>query len=826
MGLLTSVGLGGLILFVVFTLIAVVIFAKDLPSPYKLTTRDVALSTKIYDRNGELLYDIYGDQNRALVQLSDLPDQVKNSAISIEDKDFYSHKGFAPMGIARALFNIVFKQSLQGGSTITQQVVKNTLLSPERTITRKIREFILAIQIERRYSKDEILQIYFNEVPYGGTAVGIEAAAETYFHKKAKDLTLTEAVVLAGLPQRPSVYSPFGSDPKAYIARSEAVARRMREDGKISEEQEKQIVSELPNVQFAAQGFGIKAPHFVLFVRDQLEEQYGTRVVEQGGLKVTTSLDLKLQDEAQKIVTEEVNKLTNLKVGNAAVVVTNPKTGEILSMVGSKDYFADPFPEGCTPGDDCIFEPNVNVATRLRQPGSSIKPVNYASAFRQGYSPAYMVMDVSTEFPGGTGLPVYKPVNYDGQFHGPSQLRYALGNSYNIPAVKVLALGGIKNMLTLADQMGLENLKPTDDNLRRFGLALTLGGGEVRLVDMVEAYGVFANYGERQELVSVLKVTDSNNKTLQEYKPSNGKKVLPEEVAFLVSSVLSDNAARANAFGAGSLLNIGGKTVAAKTGTTDDKRDNWTLGYTSSRNNDQPRAVGVWVGNNDNSAMNPSLTSGVTGAAPIWNRVIRIALAETKNTPFEVPKNIVQREVDALDGGLPCQDHPKRNEYFVKGAEPTTSCIFWKKASDGQEYLIFKEDDPVSADGKNRWQEGIDAWIAGKGESFYHPPGDAKFDEGSSSNLGENEVKVNILGPAPESDVSGEFTIEAAVLSKKSIAFVEFRVDGTLVGSKSDTPYLYKYTFPEGVTGKKKIEVKAYNSSGDSGQSDVTVNVQ
>ena len=803
--LVSTIALVGVLLFLLFIVATFAIFTKDLPSPYKLTARDIALSTKIYDRNGEPLYDIYGNQNRALIKLSELPDYVKQATIAIEDKDFYKHKGFAPKGVLRALFEIVFRGRLQGGSTITQQVVKNTLLTPERTITRKIKEFILAIQVEKRYSKDEILQLYFNEVSYGGTAVGIEAAAEPYFNKKAKDLTLTEAVILAGLPQRPSAYSPFGSNPKAYIDRAQEVARRMREDHYIARETEDKVKSELPNVQFTVQGSGIKAPHFVLYVKDLLEEQYGTRVVEQGGLRVTTTLDLKLQEEAQKIVADEIAKLSKLRVGNGAAVVENPRTGEILAMVGSKDYFAKD------------YDGNVNVALAKRQPGSAIKPVNYASAFKQGYTASYMVSDVETEMPGSTGQPVYKPTNYDGKFHGPQQLRFALGNSYNIPAVKVLALGGIKNMLTVAEQLGLTTLAPTQENLERFGLSLTLGGGEVRLLDMVGAFGVFANAGVKQDQVAILKVTDANNNVLYEFKSSSGKRVLSEEIAFLITSILSDNNARSAAFGASSLLNISGKTVFVKTGTTDDKRDNWTVGGTPSV------MAGIWVGNNDNSPMHPSLTSGVTGAAPIWNRVIRTALKNKPDEAFRQPGNLVTVSVDALDGGLPCRSNTTRQEIFIKGTEPTKNCLVSKTYS-GQEYYVFREKDPVSTDGRNRWQEGIDAWVASQPDSKYHPPTEARFDDNPPPAVSD-ELKVYIKKPENNATVGKNIKLEVEVSSSKEIAVVELRVNGEVVDALSNSPYQFDYTFPSGTTDKQTIEVKAINKDGKSASHVIEVNV-
>lgn len=814
-------GIALLAVFIISLVGSFFILAKDLPRPDRLTERS-SLSTKIYDRNNNLLYDIFSQQNRALVNLDQLPPYVKQATIAIEDKDFYRHRGFSQLGIMRAVFNILFRQKIQGGSTITQQVVKNTLLTPERTVTRKIKEFILAIQVEGKYSKDEILQIYLNEVPYGGTAWGIEAAAETYFGKKAAELTLTEAVVLAGLPQKPTSYSPFGSNPKAFIDRATNVARRMREDDYISKEQEKEIAAQLPGLNFAPQGTGIRAPHFVLYVRDLLVEQFGQKIVEQGGLQVTTSLDLELQQEAQKIVAEEIAKLDKLKVGNGAAIVTNPKTGEILTMVGSKDYF------------NLEQDGNVNVVLAKRQPGSAIKPVNYASAFKQGYTPAFLIMDTPTEFPGGGVQPPYRPGNYDGTFRGPVQVRFALGNSINMAAVKMLALGGIRNMLQTAHDMGLTTLEPTQENLERFGLSLTLGGGEVRLIDMAQAFGVFANSGERVDLNPILKVTDARNKTLFEFKNPQRKRVLSTEISFLISSILSDNAARSAVFGTNSLLRVPGKTVAVKTGTTDDKRDNWTGGYTTAEDNDQPRAVFVWVGNNDNSPMHPSLASGVTGAAPIWNRIARTALSKLPDKQFKQPSGVVQLEVDGFAGGLPCPNYPTRQEYFIKGTEPRQSCLVQKNFG-GSDFFVLREQDPVSTDGRNRWQEGIDSWLVGQTDPRYHPPAELLAQSGSSSStnqqIGADQVVVNMRDPAPEAQVSGVTTINAQVLSGATISKVELYVDGGFVISKSGSEgnnniFSFTYDFSAAIPGKHRIEVRASNNNGKTGKSDVGVNVK
>ncbi len=798
----SSLAFFSLIGLTLLTLFSFIIFAKDLPSPDRLSTRDASLSTKIFDREGKLLYDIFGDKNRALVNWAELPPYVKESTIAIEDKDFYKHQGFSPFGFTRAAINTVFFGRVQGGSTITQQVVKNTLLSSERTLTRKIKEFILAIQVERKYTKDEILQIYLNEVPYGGTAWGIEAAAQTYFDKEAKDLTLQEAVILAGLPQSPTFYSPYGTNPDAYVSRAEAVARRMREDGYITSEREDELKEQIPNVEFSPNDQGINAPHFVFYVRDQLVERYGEKLVEQGGLKVTTTLNLELQNDVQEIVAEEIEKVEDLDVGNGAAVVVDPRTGEILSMVGSKDYF------------DENYDGQVNVTLSLRQPGSALKPFTYATAFKAGYTPATVLMDVLTEFPGGEGQPQYKPVNYDAEYRGPMQIRFALANSENVPAVKMLALVGIKNMLRTAYEAGLSTLEPTNENLQRFGLSATLGGGEVRLLELTNAYATLANRGVQHDPVSILKVEDRNGKVLEEKKDDGGDEVLGEDVTFLISHILSDNNARSLIFGTNSLLNVPGQTVAVKTGTTDDKRDNWAVGYTPSF------AAGVWVGNNDNSPMREGVASGVTGATPIWNRIMRTVLAEQSSEGFERPSNVEAIEIDAFGGGLPCRDYPKRSEFFIKGTEPTRDCLV-QKTLDGQEFFVFVEFDPVSTDGVNRWQEGIDAWAQTQGDPKYRPPSELKNEPTDNP----EDIKVNITDPGDKSETGLTFETKADVDTGVKVTKVEFYVDDSLKDTKTDGPYNFNFSFSDSNKGKHKLKVKAFNDAGKENTAEIEVSV-
>lgn len=627
-------------------ILAIWFFTKDLPSPKQLENRQVPQTTKIYDRNGKLLFNIYTDQNRTIVPLSEIPQSLKLATIAIEDKDFYKHRGFDVYGIARATRKTVFEGSLQGGSTITQQLVKSAFLSPERTISRKIKELYLAFRVEMAFSKDQILAMYLNQVPYGGTAWGVAAASEQYFGKDVKDLTLAESALLAGLPAAPSYYSPFGQNPQRAKDRQKQVLRRMVEEGSIKKEEADAAASEQLNFKQAV--VDIKAPHFVMYVREYLAQRYGETVAAQGGLKVTTTLDLDLQEESQKIVAENIEKLKGLRVSNGAALVTKPKTGEILAMVGSRDFF------------DTSIDGNVNVTIAARQPGSAIKPINYATAFEKRLiTPATVIIDAPVTFSGGPRP--YRPVNYDGRFHGPVQARFALGNSYNVPAVKVLALVGVGEMIRKAREMGIT----TFEDESRYGLSLTLGGGEVKMTEMATAFGAFANEGIRVDPVPVLKVVDSRGKVLEEFKQKAGKRVLPSEIAFLISSILSDNSARTAAFGPNSLLNIKGKTVAVKTGTTDDKRDNWTIGYTPSF------LVATWVGNNDNTPMHPSLASGITGAAPIWNGIMSEVLKDKINEAFKVPSGVKSVEICSVTGGLKNEGCNNRFEYFLAGTEPT-----------------------------------------------------------------------------------------------------------------------------------------------------------
>jgi len=638
--------------FLLFVAAFIYLF-KDLPSPTRLASDNLPQSTKIYDRNGKLLYTIYSDKNQSFIPLAQIPKHLQYATIAIEDRNFYKHGAIDIKGMLRAAYATIFKKELQGGSTLTQQLVKTSLLTPERTIKRKLKEILLAFATEIIYPKDKILEMYLNQVPYGGTAYGVEAAAQTYFGKSARELTLAESALLAGLPESPTTYSPFGAYPDLAKKRQKEILLAMEKEGYITSKERK--AAEKENIQYKKLKDPILAPHFVFYVKDILVAKYGIKTVEQGGLKVTTSLDLALQERAQATVAAEIEKIKRLNVSNGAALITRPGTGEILAMVGSKDYF-----------DDSI-DGKVNITLSPRQPGSSIKPINYAVGLLKGYHTATVFIDQPVCFP-NPGQAPYCPRNYDGKFRGPVLMREALANSLNIPAVQMLKLNGIEAMIATASAMGIKSFQDP----QRYGLSLTLGGGEVTMLEMATAFGVFANGGYRTDLHPILKVVDKNGKVLEEYTPPNspifGERVLPSGVAFIISDILKDNNARSQAFGTNSELRIGNYPVSVKTGTTNDLRDNWTIGYTPDY------LVAVWVGNSNNQPMS-GLVSGVTGAAPIWHDLMTYLISNKPVKALARPVDIVGRYVCTYSGLLPPPEGtpdrcPTRFEYFIKGQEP------------------------------------------------------------------------------------------------------------------------------------------------------------
>jgi len=617
-------------------------------------------TTRILDRNGQPLYEILDPTagRRTYIPLEEISPNLIAATIATEDKEFYSHPGFDLLAMARALWqNYQSGGTVSGASTITQQLARALLLSPEErvelTYSRKTREIILAAEITRRYSKDEILELYLNEIYYGNLAYGVEAAAETYFGKSAKELTLGEASFLAGLPQSPAVYDIY-TNPEVTLIRQQQVLVLMFEASseqgciEVSNSPTSICVDPLAATQaadamkvysFRPISFDSKYPHWVNFVRSQLETQYDAQTIYRSGFVVYTTLDPVMQDRAQQLVTEQVATLVNSNAHNGALVAIRPSTGEILAMVGSPDF------------DNVEIAGQINMAdSPTRQPGSSIKPITYVAAFEKGWTPSTWIWDVPSQFPDGANPP-YEPRNYDGRFHGGMTVRTALSNSFNIPAVKTLEFVGIyddpntpekEGMIAMAERLGITSFTRDD-----YGLSLTLGGGDVSLIDMTAAYSVFANGGQRMPPVAILKITDFAGNIIYEYKPEAGEQVIRAEHAYLISSILSDNNARSLMFGPNSPLNLS-FPVAAKTGTTNDIRDNWTLGYTPDL------VTGVWIGNADYTPMVNS--SGLSGAAPIWSQFMEFAVPYLTNgapTPFNRPAGIVDKVVCRLSGTEP-----------------------------------------------------------------------------------------------------------------------------------------------------------------------------
>lgn len=629
---------------------------ENLPAPTELTERGHIVSSRIVDRNGIVLYELYKDENRTLVPLAEIPIELQQATIAIEDQNFYHHFGFSIRGITRAFFSNQSEGSgQQGGSTITQQLVKNRLLTSERTLQRKIKELILSVMVETIYTKEEILELYLNQVAYGGSAYGVEAAAQRYFGKSVRDLSLSESAFLAGLPAAPSLYNPFGTQPDVAFARQREVLRRMVEDGYIGSDAARLAYQE--QLAFNQDLTSIQAPHFVMYVRDLLEQEYGEELLTTGGLRITTTLDLKTQQFAQETITAEIDSLAGLRVTNGAGLVTNPQTGEILAMVGSTDYFN--------------FEDDgqVNVTIRPRQPGSSIKPLTYALALEKRLITPTTRIDDSPITYRVAGSPPYSPKNYDGRYHGRVTVRESLGSSYNIPAVKTLAQLGVDTILDRAAELGIT----TWQDRKRFGLSLTLGGGEVLMTDMAVVYGTFATNGYRVPLNPILEITDYNGTVLYRNECAlDGNRCLTDRVltpgvGYQITSILSDNVARTPAFGPVSTLSIPNQEVAVKTGTTNNLRDNWTIGYTTDR------LVAVWVGNNDNRPMS-YVASGITGASPIWSTIMRSLLDDSDPHQFAQPSEIVLAPACIPPPG--CRTCPVTTDVYLRGTEPTERCVY------------------------------------------------------------------------------------------------------------------------------------------------------
>lgn len=600
--------------------------SRDLPNPNQLIDREVAQSTKIYDRSGEhTLYEIHGEEKRTLISLDNIPDNVKNATVAIEDKNFYKHGGFSVWSMFRTIITNIIYNRKAGGSTLTQQFVKNAILSSEKSYVRKIKEIILAQRIEKKFSKDEVLQMYLNEIPYGSNAYGVEAASQKFFGKSVSDVNLAEAALLAALPQAPSRYSPYGSNLDILMGRKDYILEIMSEQGYISAAERDAAKSY--DLKFERQETNITAPHFIMMIKDLLSEKYGETEVERGGLKIYTTIDWEKQKMAEEIIKEKTEKYQEkYNADNAALIALDPKTGQVLVMVGSRDYFNEE------------IDGQVNVTDRPRQPGSSMKPIVYATLFEQGYTPNTKLYDVVTNFSTDAANP-YIPHNYNGQEYGPVSIRQALSGSLNIPAVKAIYLAGINQVLNLTDSLGYSTLKDRS----RYGLSLVLGGGEIKMLEHINAYSAFAREGKINEVALIMKIEDKNGKILEEYKQRENK-VITNKTAQMINSILSDNEARSFIFGSKNWLTLSDRPVAAKTGTTNDYKDAWTIGYTPSL------VSGVWIGNTDNSKMNTGADGSVV-AAPIWNEFMKRALT---GSPVESFNSWVEEKSgkEAIDGNL------------------------------------------------------------------------------------------------------------------------------------------------------------------------------
>lgn len=785
---------------------------QGLPSPEQLATREVKQSTKLYDRTGMvLLYEIHGEEKRTVLPFSEIPLWVREATIAAEDAQFYSEPAFNWKGILRALIiNIREGSFVQGGSTITQQLVKNVYLTSERTISRKVRELVLAVELESKYSKDEILSFYLNQIPYGSNAYGVEAASQTYFNKSVKDVSLAESAVLAALLRAPSYYSPWGAHADELTTRKEYLLDRMTELGYIAPTERDRAKKE--KVEFSPPSLGsIKAPHFTLTVKDYLVSRYGESMVENGGLKVTTSLDWELQKLAEKAVWEgTAQNAENYGSRNAAMVVQNPKSGEVLAVVGSKDYFGAPEPEGCTPGENCQFEGNFNVATQgLRQPGSALKPFVYLTAFQKGYSPETVVFDASTEFDTRNDPTTsYRPEDFDGLTRGPVHLKEALGQSLNIPAVKVLYLAGFDDVLKNLHSFGITTLQER----WRYGLSLTLGGGEVRLIDLVNTYATLSQEGVHHTQVVVLKVEDQNGNAIEEYR-DQAERVADPQYPRLVTQILSDPQLRYPIFRNSNALTIfPDHEVALKTGTSEDHRDAWTVGYTPSL------VVGVWAGNNDNTPMIRQ-GSSILAAVPVWNAFLKEVLPRYPSETFTRPDPFSLSPKPMLNGESEFAPIASGKRY-----PQIHSLLFYVRRGDPLGSVPENPGDDPQFKG---WEEGVLAWARlhilnfseyniSLPEGVGYETAGAPRAEGGAQNA-QPTVVISNIRPANGEFINSPATIQADVRSAGvELQRVELYYNRRLINAvnASGNYYSYRYAIDFPLNPQNLVQIRAYDARG------------
>jgi len=791
-------------------------YAKDLPTPGKINRRVIVESTKIYDRTGDhLLYEVHGEEKRTLISIEEVPDTVKYSTIVLEDQDFYSHRGIKFSSIIRAAMKDLFNKSvMQGGSTITQQFIKNSVLTPERTLSRKIKEVILSLELEFKFSKEEILGMYLNEIPYGSNAYGIEAAAQTFFGKHGRELSLDESALLAALPKAPTYYSPYGSHIEELKQRQESALTKMEELGYITAEQAEEAKNSDVFSKINPYREKIDAPHFVMYIKEYLEKNYGQQAVEQSGLKVYTTLDWGKQQIAEKAVREGAEKnIKNWGAENAALAAMDPKTGQILAMVGSKNYF------------DQKIDGQVNVAVRDRQPGSSFKPYVYITAFAKGYTPETYIFDAEINFGDqGTGKD-YEPKNYDGKFRGPLKMKEALGMSLNVPAVETLYLAGVKESIATAKKFGITTLNQPE----RYGLSLVLGGGEVKLVDHINAFGTMATGGIYHPKTAILKIENNKGEILEEFKQESGERMIDEKYIAMIDHILSTNDYREPIFGSHSPLRFDDRPVAAKTGTTNEFRDGWTIGYTPSL------VAGVWAGNNDNSPMREG-ADGVNVAAPIWRSFMDQVLGNYSIEEFpryekeETGKPILDGKLDVEKNVKVCEIPGKDNKWCRanKYCNDTKERdfidahnILWYVDKDNPrgDYPKEPEKDPQF---KN-WEKAVEKWYDKEEDDYIvgKPPED-ECDEDDFE-----KYKPSISISVPGSVSSNKLTIKASADAPYGVDEVKFYVDGDEISSKSSKPYQTTYDIPNSKNGHSievKVKVVDDNGNEDSDSDDVSVN--
>jgi 1A family penicillin-binding protein len=794
--ILWGVGLG-----TVAMVLLVLWVSKDLPDPNRITDRNIAQSTKIYDRTGEhILYEVYADEKRTLVTIDQLPQHLIDGVIATEDTKFYEHAGVRPLSFIRAaVFGLLPGRRAAGTSTLTQQLVKNAILTNERSYIRKLKEVILSLRLEQKYTKDQILQIYFNEIPYGSTNFGVETAAQSYFGKSVSDLNLQEAATLAGFPKAPSRYL---NNPEALLERRNFVLRRMAEEGYITEEEK--VAAQNEPLTLSRTFSDMKAPHFVLYVKEQLVEKFGEQLVDTGGLKVITTLDWKMQEAAETVIENASSTMLASNANNTALLAMDPKTGQILTMVGSRDFY-----------DDSI-DGQFNVATLgKRQPGSSFKPIIYAAAFEKGYTPDTILYDVNTNF-GANGSTPYEPRNYDLSERGPVTIRTALQGSLNIPAVKALYLVGEKKGIEFSERLGYTTLSEGE-----FGLSLVLGGGEVKLIDHVNAFAAFANNGVQYDTVSILSVEDSTGDMLFEWKRNKGEEVVPKEVAHTLSNVLSDDAARAYVFGAGGVLTLPDRPVAAKTGTTNSYVDAWTVGYT-------PNLVaGVWAGNTNNTPMKQG-DGGSRVAAPIWQGFMKAALAGKPVEAFpEPPLNDATKPVlrGSSEGGARVSINRVTGKIATSSTPP--DLIEEKTFIQPHDILhyVIKDDprgpipeNPADDPQYSIWENAIADWIRRKQESdpswsieFGEAP--TELDEGYDPAL---LPTLEITFPNENSTLTTrELTFQIQTDAPRGVQKAIYSIDGKTIDTVRSYPFTLSYYAASLESGIHTLSVSVEDDKGN-----------